>query len=65
MSALIGRMVHFDNYMAFLESAVDVLPYFNICQFPRHVVEILKYMQKNADRGCNLSEQVIKLMFNV
>jgi hypothetical protein len=59
-----GRMVHFDNYMAFLESAVDVLPYFNICQFPRHVVEILKYMQKNADRGCNLSEQLAMVLQN-
>lgn len=54
-------MVHLDGHMAFQQSAVDVSPYLNICQFPRHLVELLRYMEKHADNGCKLSEQVTAL----
>ena len=50
--------MHLDGQLALQQSAVEVLPYFNVCQFPRHLVELLKYLEKHEENGCKLSKQV-------
>eukprot|EP00118_Oscarella_pearsei_P009369 m.53943 g.53943 ORF g.53943 m.53943 type:complete len:885 (+) comp34291_c0_seq2:525-3179(+) len=55
-------MVHFDSHLAMKGFSDDIFQYFNNCQFPRHLIQILGFMHTSDNEGCRLSRQLAQAM---